>query len=341
MRFQNIQALRFFAALGVVVFHAAIYVRNDRGGHLVLFFDRYLDYGVFLFFAISGFVIIKPAVDQSARAFLLARFLRIFPPFWVLAVVASIGKLAIFGVQRFDPDLIKALTLMPFGTIPYPVGVEWSLVYEVFFYLAIAFLAAVGGERRMTSLLLGWGILICSVNTIMPAVTEPLPTPLQIVVSAYDLPFICGALARIAYSRGFRLGVPVSVGGAVALLICAELFSAMMPRLLIQGLAFTVVVLAFASSQRQLTRRALLVRGGDWSYGIYLMHVPVIQFMVRSRHFSNIPADTLFILCTLVALMAGVALGAVEFGAHSRVSGLLRARSARYRAQIESRVRES
>ncbi|WP_207000472.1 hypothetical protein [Trinickia mobilis] len=54
----------------------------------------------------------------------------------------SLGRLAVFGVQRFDPSHLKALSLLPLGTIPYPVGVEWSLVYEVLFYVVIAVLAA-------------------------------------------------------------------------------------------------------------------------------------------------------------------------------------------------------
>ncbi|CAN0618968.1 exopolysaccharide production protein ExoZ [Burkholderia multivorans] len=320
MRFNNIQILRLAAAVGVVIFHAAIYVHNDRGGQIASYFTRYLDYGVMLFFVISGFVVTAPAVDGSRVSFLVQRFLRIFPPFWVLAVVASVAKLMFFGVQRFDPSLLKALSLLPFGTIPYPVGIEWSLVYEVFFYVAIAALAVACGRRYLPFALAAWSALIVAANFIAPSVTAPLPTIGQIALSAYDLPFIFGVAARLAYDRGVRVTWPAGVSIAVALLAICVLADPSAPlRLALLGLAFAALVLVAVSVRYQLRHDSIMVRGGDWSYGIYLMHVPVIQFLVRSHHFGRIPGDMLFPLCAAVALASGALFGAAEFAGHRRL----------------------
>lgn len=32
-----------------------------------------------------------------------------------------------------EKDLLKAMTLIPFGEIQYPLGIEWTLVFEVFY----------------------------------------------------------------------------------------------------------------------------------------------------------------------------------------------------------------
>lgn len=319
MRFHNIQALRLAAALGIVVFHAAIYVHNDRGGAFAAHFTQYLDAGVILFFAISGFVVTGPALSGPLLGFLSQRFLRIFPPFWLLAVAASVGKLLLFGVHRFDPDLLKALSLLPFGTIPYPVGIEWSLVYEVFFYGVIAILASLG-RKYLPVALCAWAALIVIANVIEPSVTAPLPTIAQIALSAYCLPFILGVGARLAYDRGARLSV--SIGMLIAmgcLAVCVLAGPPAAVRLALQGIGFAALVLGGVSSRRQMRPGSIAVRGGDWSYGIYLVHVPVIQFLVRSRHFALVPGDVLFPVCAALALGAGALFGAAEFAAHRRL----------------------
>ena len=319
MRFYNIQVLRFFAAFGVVLFHSAIYVHNARGGELTPFFTRYLDYGVILFFAISGFVIVRPAVENSARIFLMQRFLRIFPPFWLLAIIASLGKLALFGVQRFDPDLLKALTLLAFGTIPYPVGIEWSLVYEVFYYLLLALLVATIGARRLPWALCIWGGLIVAVNLLNPSFTDPLPTVGQIALSGYDLPFICGALAFCLHERGARLHLRYVVFAVPVLIVGAEFVHPQAVKLLCQGIAFSLLVLGAVSMPQITNRKNPLVRGGDWSYGIYLIHVPIIQFAVRSKHFATVNPDVLFVAAACGAMTVGLAYGAIDLSWYRRV----------------------
>lgn len=320
MRFYNIQVLRFFAALGVVVFHSAIYVHNARGGHLTRYFTHYLDYGVILFFAISGFVIVRPALESSARVFLLQRFLRIFPPFWALAIIASVGKLALFGVQRFDPSLLKALTLLPFGTIPYPVGIEWSLVYEVFYYVVIALFVAIVGARRLAATLCAWGVVIVTANLLDPSLTSPLPTVGQIALSGYDLPFICGALTWWLHGKGARIDARYAVPIVPMLLVGAEFMQPVALKLLLQGVAFNLLVLAAVSMRQIKNRKNVLVRGGDWSYGIYLIHVPVIQFAVRSTHFAHASPDTLFLLVALSAMLIGLAYGALDLAWYRKTS---------------------
>src|SRR5690348_11798154 len=88
-RLAEVDALRGVAVLMVVAFHY-----TTRLGELfpaAAWGDfRFGEYGVHLFFVISGFVIIM-TLDRSERPadFLVARFSRLYPAYWTAIVLTS------------------------------------------------------------------------------------------------------------------------------------------------------------------------------------------------------------------------------------------------------------
>lgn len=95
--------------------------------------------GVCLFFLISGFVITHSARRESLRVFALRRAFRILPPLTVaLAVVWVLDLYA--GTHRPWMDYLYGLSLMGYFTVPQIVvlGVAWTLVIEVIFYMLMA-----------------------------------------------------------------------------------------------------------------------------------------------------------------------------------------------------------
>jgi len=153
LKFNLIQALRFFAAFSVVILHTSYYLLhngNRSEAFLNLLGDRAFGYAVFLFFTISGFVL-TPAVERSTLAsFLARRWLRLYPAFWLAVCLAMPLHLASFGT----PLVLdwRTLTLLPFGVISYPLGVEWSLIYEVFFYAVLAAISLLRSRRLIRCL---------------------------------------------------------------------------------------------------------------------------------------------------------------------------------------------
>ena len=85
-RYYLIQCLRFFAATFVVVFHSVFYV-STHGGQLprdaAYYFGELSQFGILIFFAISGFVITSSIQRRTSGEFLWLRFLRIYPGFWL------------------------------------------------------------------------------------------------------------------------------------------------------------------------------------------------------------------------------------------------------------------
>src|SRR3981081_2743080 len=97
IRFTFVDALRGIAASAVVLFHAA------EGGHISALFDqapfgiqtllRHGDFGVAIFFVLSGFVIAhslraEPLTIPGALRFMLKRSIRVDPPYWAAIAVA-------------------------------------------------------------------------------------------------------------------------------------------------------------------------------------------------------------------------------------------------------------
>src|SRR5262245_36843058 len=98
-RIEELDALRGLAALFVVVFHCAMFrPQADYGFYLGIT-------GVDLFFIISGFVIFMSLENsKSGNSFLVSRFIRLFPIYWV---IATLTFLVYFFLNLFD------------GVIPY------------------------------------------------------------------------------------------------------------------------------------------------------------------------------------------------------------------------------
>ena len=102
-----LQYLRAAAAFCVLIFHASYYLDAvGLDGHFRGAFDRgFSDFGVYTFFAISGFLMGVQVEKRSvaASAFLLHRLVRIFPLFWTVAIAAICLRLLVKTRVGWDP----------------------------------------------------------------------------------------------------------------------------------------------------------------------------------------------------------------------------------------------
>ncbi|MBD8124444.1 acyltransferase [Pseudomonas lutea] len=134
-RLAYLDALRGIAALMVVFTHLYAPVI----GH-VWVFDYLIDpgkLGVLWFFMISGVVIpysLKPVPD-GARRFLISRFMRLYPAYW-LSLVLFVLMLQLTGAALPSwPQIVANLTMVQaalgFDDV---VGLYWTLFIELVFY---------------------------------------------------------------------------------------------------------------------------------------------------------------------------------------------------------------
>lgn len=240
-RFEFANILRGLAALSVVVSHLAVGYWFDP--QTVAYFTglpalsadppavarlfaalpiNYGSFGVGLFFVISGFVIPYSLVAYDVKAFLVGRFLRIYPTFWsgvLISVAALLLGGAVFGVGLpFETSHLLSHLAAPLRPIldSRPVdGVVWTLEVELYFYALCAFLARdiVAGRRRLAlvppALFLIW--IPCFVMAAHPATGQEKLAGRFEFLAAY-LPMLILMFVGVAYNL-YRRG---KIGGREA-----------------------------------------------------------------------------------------------------------------------------
>lgn len=327
MRFANIQALRFASALAVVVYHlvpVAAY-RYHLTGPLVEFLKcGMLGMGVYVFFAISGFVLAHSLRTTPVRSFLIWRMVRLYAPYWAL-IASILAGCWVVGIPM-PPALrpfVNGLLLLPVGQsrVAYILGgVEWSLVYEVFFGIVLALFALTGSRRGVSGGAAIWLALCVAKALIKPGVVPVYPTLTTIVTSPANVPFLLGVLAYEIHVRNWRW---VQVVSLVAVPVFYKL-GIMVERpdlsLIVIGVSCAAAVLWCAASP-QLNARNPLVVCGDWSYGVYLCH-PMVIFLVGNggEQFGLLPQSVVSaVVLGCVAVWVGLMYGCLESTAYRRL----------------------
>lgn len=113
-------------------------------------------FGVSLFFLISGFVILMSAQGATARGFISARVVRLYPAFWACCLIT-------WAVCAGDPTapsigaLVVNLTMFPGAAGVQAVdGVYWTLALEAKFYLLVAILLTLCRLDKIEPVLWVW-----------------------------------------------------------------------------------------------------------------------------------------------------------------------------------------
>jgi len=143
----SIQYLRGVAALLVVLSHIA-WKNIQAGGDTLHWWHEAGQFGVDIFFIISGFIMVYITQNMhqqpdGVKNFIKKRFVRIVPLYWFYTLVA----LGIFilipervNSAEGDTQILKSLFLLPLSSSQnYLVGVGWTLHFEFLFYILFAF----------------------------------------------------------------------------------------------------------------------------------------------------------------------------------------------------------
>jgi len=160
-RLSSIQALRGIAALLVLVFHIAEIQRSVIGtGPDTIWLSGWWNggySGVDLFFVISGFIMVyvtqnKAGSWRHSLQFLYARIVRIYPVWWVFSGIMALYFWQAYGVPAdieranisggLGAYLLRSVLLLPQAAVPV-LGLGWSLIHEVYFYLVFALILCV------------------------------------------------------------------------------------------------------------------------------------------------------------------------------------------------------
>ena len=315
----NFDLLRFLFASAVVLYHARICSLAPK-----LDFLRVVsaDLAVKSFFVVSGFLVFMSfEQSRSTREYFGKRIRRIYPAYATVVVAAAILGACITEVSWRDylssglwrylaANLVFLNFLAP--TLPgvfvhNPVsevnGALWTIKIEVMFYLcvpALAWLAVRAGRTRVLALAYAFGIAWSVGLGTLAARSEDGALLARL---AYQLPgqlgyFAAGALCYYHLPALRRRWTP-----AIALGIGGMLIGSVWPvlKIVVEPAALALVVAFLAFGVRHLGNFA---RYGDLSYGVYIIHVPVLQTLVAAGLFEESPFGALALAIALVLALS-------------------------------------
>lgn len=316
-RNRNLQWLRAIAALFVLLYHASVHLKQITGDdtYLRVFDGRFGLLGVAVFFAISGYLMAEILPKADPWRFLLHRILRIYPIF--LIVLASV-LLARRRPGEFD---LWAATLVPVGEgRVYYLGVEWTLLFETFFYVFLFLCSLAGLKNRLPWIATIWLLVVGAATLIYPQIQADLtPTIEWLPLMAVNSAFAFGLLVPTLRKR--RLFQPAVVMLAAGFILVCDVSPFGLNRWYASVGAFLLVglVISYSSSEIEMNGRLakLADRYGDWSYALYLCHVPLIVAIYLKS--PTLPNSVLWMFAILVPLTMAAPYGMLDLFLYKRL----------------------
>lgn len=312
----SIQFLRAIASLLVLQVHLFPYFS---------FIDKFFcgSIGVDIFFVISGYIIAESVVrlppTKSAATFLINRFSRVAPYYYLLTIIAAI-LILIFSQKLDVVRLIKSFLFVPDRRFDPTLYLGWSLIHEMFFYLFVSLMIFVFPHVKILTIAICFFclILLCSL----------LPS------SAYIFTFF-GATINYTFLFGLFIYIfkdkilpffkhKVWMISACGVLFATALFTtdfpfvnadlsnagnfykrdhiyiynsiSYFPRILIWGIPSAFFFVSFYAREEYFKKwqNSLMVLIGDASYSLYLIQGFVVLMLVKIT-FLNHPFSRLIL----------------------------------------------
>jgi peptidoglycan/LPS O-acetylase OafA/YrhL len=303
-RISSLDSLRGVAAPAVVILHLFTalghYGLNPNPALLYVLLGRL---PVMVFFALSGFVLARPFFapgPPSTVAFLVKRFLRIYPPYIAVAALAAVT----LGVGS---SAVVPGTIFMDGT---PAGVSlnppsWSLVVEMRLSLIFPLLVAAVRRAPWTTGILG-GVAAIAAAIVMPAMsgeprqpTDGFTYASSFIVTAYYAPLFIGGILLARYSdeasafvRARLQYLWLATAALIAVGYFVDLALDVAPVILVALVPETAKLV-------ELFKARAIVWLGRVSFSLYLIHA-VVLLSLWSYLKSGIAAIVLFIPVSLV-----------------------------------------
>jgi peptidoglycan/LPS O-acetylase OafA/YrhL len=295
----NLQGLRGIAAFLIVLYHLQPLLNREYGLSL---HSNFAVFGVDIFFVLSGFVMFfSNAEPQPAgvQLFLAQRFFRIVPLYWLATLAIIAFFLAGFrpvGLHELSVSIVaQSLVFIPSafadGRHDLILTVGWTLMFELFFYLAFALTFPMRSLEKSFAVLASAFVGLSVIGQIV----KPLPYLLNFFTSPIMLEFLYGAAAAILFLRWkgeaprwlpivglalLILGFAIAIAEDAAGIGVPNKHDARFLMLGLPALAVFGGALVMERGGRTLKNRFFLELGAA-SYVLYLFHPLILQIGVK------------------------------------------------------------
>lgn len=323
IRFQSIQVLRALAALMVASSHLYGFDQRLYGNPLLPEVALLGNSGVDLFFVISGFAMV--CATRHARGnindvinFLLARFARVYPLWWILLGVVAVFWFMqphwVFGSISERPNLLLDLLLWPHERSPL-LAVGWSLIHEVYFYIVFA-LFFISGTRTILKLII-WGSCVTGFYFLMAYGVITSSPLLRLISHPLTLEFSLGVLIGVIVKSKLKPNYSLLVFFGASWMLLGSTFLIEKPSVLFDSIWLRVVVFGIGWScivwglvgletERCFVPLRFLSKLGDASYAFYLVHVPIFGVVARTVNLFSTPGIFDNVIAWIMSLTTAV-----------------------------------
>ncbi len=305
---------------------------------------RFLTLGGFAvggFFALSGLLVGRSALNRAPRAFARSRAVRILPAYFVTLIISAFGagligwihdRGTLRGFFSFAADgpftYVGRAALMPIEfshgigdvfarSTPYGRatgnswinGSLWTLPYEMRCYLVVGLLAVLaprfGGRRVIATGLLITAVLAAGFHWGPAGTTFVVGPYLDAQLVALVFVFLAGALAA-AYADRIRLFGPLTV---LALIVAVA--AGLRSLFFAEHVANAMLVLLLPPIAALLGHAAGVLQGADLSYGLYLYAWPVQQ-VIALHDWATSPVSFIIISTVFASMLAAASWYGIE-----------------------------
>jgi peptidoglycan/LPS O-acetylase OafA/YrhL len=297
-RLYGLDVLRFLAAISVLFYHYCFIGSLEGSWSMNNYFSfaHLGDFGVDVFFVISGFIITSSAKNRTAKEFFKSRFLRIYPAFFICSTITAITSSMLPGVSAKD-IFIRWITQFTFYSKIFNVqvlsNVYWTLTVEITFYILVGILIVTGLFKKLNIVVPIWLLISFSNQYILKN-----DIVRDIFLTQYSGHFVAGMLLyQIKYEKpnaftplGFLLSIILiwqSINGIEMWIYGSYGFRYDEISTLLIALT-TILIVYFACNVQSIIipKKFVSILGG-MSYTLYLLHAD-FGFFIRAMFYRVI-----------------------------------------------------
>lgn len=312
----NLDFLRLLFAEIVVLFHTGVITGIAGLAPLGVYCNPH--FAVRGFFVISGLLIYRSYTRSSSlRSYFDKRLRRIYPAYFTVIVLAAtvlpllspefpghtygaafwkyLGANLLF-LNFLAPSLPGVFTSNPMQAVD---GALWTLKIEVVFYLSVPlihYFCARFGTKRIIGTIFGlsclWKYAFWQLSVLQPSRTIWEKLDVQI---PSQMAYFCAGILLLIYFEKLREHVLlVSAIAVSALVVDHVMHGEMLDVLWISGFVLVCGFIRYMGN---------FAKYGDFSYGVYIVHWPILQCMIWFKLTRLAPAA--FLALVIVFVLAG------------------------------------
>ncbi len=303
-RVVELDALRGIAALAVLAFHYTTQYGQQYGHATPLGFGFAPgNYGVNLFFLISGFVIFMTLErTRTTMDFVISRFSRLFPAYWAAMALTGVFVYVLGMPEQRLPlhDLLLNLTMVQqlLGS-EHLDGSYWTLQVELFFYAQMLLWFVLGQLKRIHLIILLWLVLVTWCGEVVQHHMHFSYLARELLILRHIPFFALGILFYRLHTRPQENLLNYTMMGLCLVAIAI----ADPPVFLWVGFACCGIFLLFVNNRLSWLRGTFFAFLGGISYSLYLLHQAIGFALIHDLERRGVPS-LLACLLTLVIVLA-------------------------------------